>query len=447
LRFLSGDEKSIESTRQNVNKKRTYQRKPYFESAFGPACGHRTANFMLLHRPSADNRADMNQESAMRLHTFDIDLFLRDYWQKKPLLIRNPWGTWRNPIDPDELAGLACEAGVESRLITLARTQWKAEHGPIPETRFGKLGKAPWTMLVQAVDQHVPEVAALIEPFRFIPNWRIDDVMVSYASDGGGVGAHFDQYDVFLIQGLGMRRWQVGGLCDKDTPMLPHDDLRLIANFEATDEWLLEPGDILYVPPRIAHNGVAVGEDCMTYSIGFRAPSRSELIGDWCDDLLVVPDDDDRYADPDARAQDNPGEITADAIDRLHAMITEKLADRDAFARWFGAYNSTPKYPDMDWAPEEPIEVGALRAALSTGAALCRNPASRFSFVRGTDSAVMLFVDGQSFACSGETAAFAQSLCRQSRVEVDPALLSSETATNLIAQLFNQGSLDFERDG
>ena len=143
----------------------------------------------------------------MNFKTFDVDTFLRDYWQRKPLLIRNPWTAWQNPLDPDELAGLACEDHVESRLIKQARAAWKVEPGPIPETRFGKLGKAPWTLLVQAVDHHVPEVAALIEPFRFIPNWRIDDVMVSYASDGGGVGPHFDQYDVFLVQGLGTRRW------------------------------------------------------------------------------------------------------------------------------------------------------------------------------------------------------------------------------------------------
>ena len=129
----------------------------------------------------------------MHFTNFDTEAFLRDTWQKKPLLIRNPWAAWANPLDPDDLAGLACEPHVESRLIRLARDTLKVEPGPIPEKRFGKLGKAPWTLLVQAVDHHVPDVAALIAPFRFIPDWRIDDVMVSYASDGGGVGPHFDQ--------------------------------------------------------------------------------------------------------------------------------------------------------------------------------------------------------------------------------------------------------------
>ena len=230
----------------------------------------------------------------MPFRNFDTATFLRDYWQQRPLLIRNPWNGWHNPLSPDELAGLACEESVEARLISQSGAALEAEHGPFPEERFARLGEQGWSLLVQAVDHHVPEVAELIAPFRFIPDWRIDDVMVSLASDGGGVGPHFDHYDVFLIQGLGRRRWQVGQLCDDATPLLPHDDLRLLADFRATEEWLLEPGDILYVPPRIAHNGVAVGTDCMTYSVGFRAPSRTELIGGWCDEVVAGLEDDDR---------------------------------------------------------------------------------------------------------------------------------------------------------
>ena len=256
----------------------------------------------------------------MTFAQFDAAAFLRDHWQKTPCLIRNPWRDWQNPLDPDDLAGLACEDGVEARLVTRKRDDWKVEHGPFAEKRFAKTGKHPWTLLVQAVDQIVPDVAALIEPFRFVPNWRIDDVMVSYASDGGGVGPHFDQYDVFLIQGLGRWRWQVGPVADADAAMLPNDDLRLLADFTATDEWILEPGDILYLPPRFAHDGVALGDDCMTYSVGFRAPSRAELIAHWCDHLLAELADDDRYADPDLAPQANPGEIAPAALDRLQCV-------------------------------------------------------------------------------------------------------------------------------
>ena len=378
----------------------------------------------------------------MKLADFDIETFLSDYWQQKPLLIRNPWANWQNPLEPDELAGLACEPEVESRLVIGAQGSWAVEHGPLAEERFGKLGQEPSTLLVQAVDHHVPEVAALIAPFRFIPNWRIDDVMVSYATDGGGVGPHFDQYDVFLIQGHGRRRWRVGQHCDADSPLLPHEDLRLLAEFDATDEWLLEPGDILYVPPGIAHDGVAVGDDCMTYSIGFRAPSRSELITDYADDLVAEMQDDDRYTDAGLKVQANPGEISAGALDVLHAMITEKLADRKAFARWFGGYNSTPKYPEIDWTPDVVVDADEARELLAGGAALTRNPASRFSFVR-QENGVLLFVNGECFECAGEVASFAETLCSSDRVTLHSDLIEAQ---DLITRLLNQGSLAVDDD-
>ena len=382
----------------------------------------------------------------MKLNNFDVEVFLRDYWQQKPLLIRKAFADWANPLEPDELAGLACEPEVESRLIIGAQGSWAVEHGPLAEARFAVLGQEPSTLLVQAVDHHVPEVSALLAPFRFIPNWRIDDVMVSYATDGGGVGPHFDQYDVFLIQGHGQRRWRVGQHCDDTSALLPHDELRLLADFQATDEWLLEPGDILYVPPRIAHDGVAVGDDCMTYSIGFRAPSRHELITSFADDLVAEMEDDDRYADPGLPSQANPGEISAAALEALHQMVTEKLADRDAFARWFGEYSSAPKYPEVDWQPEEPVEAERLRSWIANGEPLTRNPASRFSFMRAEGGALLLFVDGECFETAGETAAFVEGLCAQDELIVDANLTHSEPTMALLVQLYNQGSIAFDQE-
>lgn len=381
---------------------------------------------------------------TMHLQHFDPEVFLRDYWQRKPLLIRNPWSAWINPLEPDELAGLACESDVESRIIVSSGATLSVEHGPIPEERFGELGQSPWTLLVQAVDHHVPEVAALLEPFRFIPNWRIDDVMVSYAADQGGVGPHFDQYDVFLVQGLGRRLWQVGTMCDEATRLLPHDDLRLLEHFDLTDEWVLEPGDILYVPPRLSHNGIALGDDCMTYSIGFRAPSRRELISAWCDDMLSGIPDDDRYTDPCLTMQDNPGEITPPALKRLHALVTEKMLDRDAFAAWFGRFNSTRRYPDIDWSPEEPITQADLQETLTNGAVLRRNPASRFSFtIRPADDraeeTTLLFVDGVSFDCHGDVATLAQRLCAHEHMVWDGE--PTNPALALIKALHDQGSI------
>lgn len=382
----------------------------------------------------------------MQLRDFDSGSFLRDHWQKAPALIRNPWVAWENPLAPEELAGLACEEEIESRLVIQTGGDWSVQHGPLPETRFDTLGEDPWTLLVQAVDHHVPAVAALIAPFRFVPNWRIDDVMVSYASDGGGVGAHFDQYDVFLIQGLGRRRWQIGQRCDETSALRPHDELRLLADFEATDEWVLEPGDILYVPPGIAHDGVAVGNDCMTYSIGFRAPARSELIAHWVDDRLADMPDDDRYTDRDLSAPDNPGEISPAAIDRLYAMVSETLADRDDFARWFGEYSSAPKYPEIDWWPDEPVDAETVRAKISQGIPLLRNPASRFSFVRRDADSLLLFVDGESFECTDETMSFAEELCAHDRVILDSEPTQPDDLITLLAELASRGSIAFDPD-
>ena len=375
---------------------------------------------------------------------FDRAAFLAEDWQRRPRLIRNPWIEWQSPLAPDELAGLACEPGIEARLVTRARGTLKVEHGPFAETRFARLGRAPWTLLVQAVDHAVPEVADLLAAFRFLPNWRIDDVMVSYASDGGGVGAHFDQYDVFLVQGLGRRRWQVGGPCDGRAALLPHDDLRLLAAFEPREEWVLEPGDILYLPPGIAHDGVAVGDDCMTYSIGFRAPARSELIAHWCDHLLAELADDDRYADPGLAPQPTPGAIAPAALARLHAMVTERLADPAAFARWFGKHATTPKYPDIDWAPDAPPTPADLAAALAAGAALVRNPASRFAFVASGAGALTLFVDGAAFDCAGPAADFAAGLCATPRLGPDPGWRADPATLRLAAELAARGSIALE---
>ncbi|QTD55553.1 cupin domain-containing protein [Parasphingorhabdus cellanae] len=380
----------------------------------------------------------------MQFNNFDIAAFLQDNWQKKPLFLKNPWTAWDNPLEPDELAGLAVEEGIESRLIIRSKGSWQLEHGPLPADRFDTLGNKHWTLLVQAVDHHVPEVAALIEPFRFIPNWRIDDVMVSFAADKGGVGPHFDQYDVFLIQGAGKRRWQVGGHCNENSALLPHDDLRLLANFEATETFVCEPGDILYIPPGVSHNGIAMGDDCMTYSIGFRAPSRSDLIGHWCDDLLADMQDDDRYSDPGIEEQSNPGEISSRAVDRLHAMITDKIGDRKAFARWFGQYSSTPKYSEMDWKPDEKIEMPALRERLQQGEILSRNPASRFSFIREDTGNSLLFVDGETMICAGDTISFAETLCAQDKVTIDAALADADDVMDLILKLLNHGCLAFD---
>ncbi len=377
----------------------------------------------------------------MHLARFDIDLFLRDYWQRQPLLIRNPWADWRNPLEPDELAGLACEEGIESRLIVHGENGLALENGPLPEARFADLAGQIYTLLVQAVDHHVPQVAALIEPFRFVPDWRIDDVMVSYAVTGGGVGPHFDQYDVFLVQGLGQLRWRVGPVCNDATPLHPHADLRLLQGFDTVAEWDLGPGDILYVPPGVAHDGVALSDDCMTYSVGFRAPSVAELVDGWADHCAAALPEDRRYADPGLMRQAHPAEITAPALDRLQALVLEALSDRAEFARWFASHASQPKYPEIDWQPEETFSPDDVRGLLAEGAALERNPASRFAFVRQDGGATLLAVNGETWPCTGAAAELAVQVC--DGPAFTPAPDQPDEVLALIAALANAGALAF----
>ncbi len=374
----------------------------------------------------------------MDLPRFDPAAFLRDHWQTAPLLLRDPWSAWANPLDPDELAGLACEEGVESRLITAS----VLEHGPFDADRLGRLGGTPWTLLVQAADEWVPDVAGLLAAFRFVPDWRVDDVMVSLAGDGGGVGPHVDHYDVFLIQGLGRRRWRIGAPLGEDADG-PEGPLRLLPGFETIAEWVLEPGDILYLPPGVPHDGVAEGDECMTYSVGFRAPLVSELVSHWADDRLETMSDR-RYADPGLTMQDNPGEITGNSLDRLYAMMIEAVADRDGFARWFGRHTTQPRDPEMDWSPDEPVEQDELRTAIAAGEPLVRNPAHRFAFLRDAGG-VTLFVGGEAHDCSGEVADLAERLCAAPRPSL-PAGPLSDDALALLVRLFDEGSLAFDED-
>ena len=364
-------------------------------------------------------------------------------WQRKPLLIRQAWAAWSNPLEPEELAGLACEPDVEARLVLRDRQGWRLEHGPLQAQRFASLPKRRWTLLVQAVDHAVPAVAALLNAFRFVPDWRIDDVMVSYAADGGGVGPHFDQYDVFLVQGLGQRRWQVGARCAANSALVPHQDLRLLADFEVKHEWLLNAGDILYLPPGYAHHGVGVGQHCMTYSIGFRAPARAELIGQWADAVLATSSDDDRYSDAGLTPPANAGELQAGSLARLQGMVIEALADPEIFARWFGRHATERKYPELKDRPTRAITAAQLDKRLARGARLKRHPASRYAFVRAKRD-VQLFVDGEVFSCRGPAARFAERLCGEAAWRIGAADVRASARCELAVVLFNFGALLFD---
>ncbi|APU30300.1 cupin [Ectopseudomonas alcaliphila JAB1] len=368
--------------------------------------------------------------------------FLRDYWQKKPLLVRQAVPDFESPISPDELAGLALEEEVESRLvIEHGERPWELQRGPFNEDTFQDLPERDWTLLVQAVDQFVPEVAELLEDFKFLPKWRIDDLMISFAAPGGGVGPHFDNYDVFLLQAHGHRRWQIGQMCDADSPLLPHADLKILAQFEPTDEWVLAPGDMLYLPPCLAHCGTAE-DDCMTYSVGFRAPSAAEVLTHFTDFLGQFLPDEERYSDADIQPSEDPNQIQRDALERLKALLNEHMSDERLLMTWFGQFMTEPKYPELVAGIE--IEEEDFLGALEDGAILIRNPSARMAWSEvGED--LVLFASGQSRLVSARLRELLKLICSADALHVENlgAWLADDEGRTLLWELVKQGSLGF----
>ncbi|MFY1021691.1 JmjC domain-containing protein [Ectopseudomonas khazarica] len=368
--------------------------------------------------------------------------FLRDYWQKKPLLVRQAITDFESPISPDELAGLALEEEVESRLvIEHGERPWELQRGPFNEDTFQDLPERDWTLLIQAVDQFVPEVAELLEDFKFLPKWRIDDLMISFAAPGGGVGPHFDNYDVFLLQAHGHRRWQVGQMCDSDSPLLPHADLKILAEFEPTEEWVLEPGDMLYLPPCLAHNGIAE-DDCMTYSVGFRAPSAAEVLTHFTDFLGQFLPDEERYSDADIQPSEDPNQIQRDALERLKALLNEHMSDERLLMTWFGQFMTEPKYPELVAG----IEIGEedFLGALEDGAIIIRNPSARMAWSEvGED--LVLFASGQSRLVTARLRELLKLICSADALHVENlgAWLADDEGRTLLWELVKQGSLGF----
>jgi 50S ribosomal protein L16 3-hydroxylase len=324
--------------------------------------------------------------------------FLKRYWQKSPLLMRGAFPQFDPPLDPRELAGLACEDGVESRLVlqTRRRPGWELRHGPFKRGDFMRLPKSHWTLLVQDVDKHVPKAAALLAPFHFIPAWRIDDLMVSYAADGGSVGPHVDSYDVFLLQAAGLRRW--------DISRRPHAparaaglELRQVQDFVAEESWLLFPGDMLYLPPGVAHHGVALGPG-MTCSIGFRAPSAGELLADHAGRLLESEPRERRYTDPGLEAAGKrSGELHGKARTQLRRLLQTELrtagSDLDV---GFGCYLTEIKPWLQPVPPRRASSPAELRRRLAAGHALYWHAAARTLWFKDRQGA-HLFVDGRHY--------------------------------------------------
>lgn len=279
-------------------------------------------------------------------------VFLRDYWQKQPLLIRDALPGFKGLLTRDALISLAYSEEAQSRLVVQRNGRWQLKHGPLNDRDFARLPEKQWTLLVQDVNHFLPSARELLSKFRFIPHARLDDLMVSYAPKGGGIGPHFDSYDVFLLQGLGSRRWQISA--QLDDAFIEGAPLRILKNFYPEQEWVLEAGDMLYLPPKYAHNGIAE-DDCMTYSIGFRAPSHEELMTQFLvflQDRVSAPG---RYADPDLQLQSHPSVLSPAMLSQVRTILNKIKWNQNDIEDFLGIYLSEPKPHVFFEQPEKPV--------------------------------------------------------------------------------------------
>lgn len=354
--------------------------------------------------------------------------FLAEYWQKKPLLIRQAIPGFTGVLELEELFDLACDEDVESRLIRHdAAKGWQVSRGPQkPSALKGR--KQPWTVLVQGLNLWVREADELLHRFDFIPQARLDDLMVSYATDSGGIGAHFDSYDVFLLQGFGQRRWRIGD--QTEHTLVEGAPLKLIADFHPTDEWVLEPGDMLYLPPRFAHEGTAIGE-CTTYSIGFRAPQARELgaafLG-WLSERTDLPG---MYADPDLTLQENSAEISDAMVDRVADMLNGIRWSREDVAGFLGHYLTEPKPSVFFVPPDDPLSRKRFGSAVAENGFML-DPGTLMLFRDGC-----FHVNGEPLdTCEADTGTLAR-LAHARRLEADTSL--SGGTLDLLYRLYTDG--------
>ena len=374
---------------------------------------------------------------TVNLNDLTPEQFLAQYWQKKPLLIRGGFTDFKDPISADELAGLAMEEQIESRLVWQKDGQWQAEHGPFED--YSHLGDKDWSLLIQGTDHFDADVAELIRPFRFIPNWRIDDVMVSFATPGGGVGPHVDYYDVFIIQGSGKRHWQVGSN-EQLTEVVAHQALLHVETFDPIIDVELMPGDILYIPPGFPHQGVAI-EPSMSFSVGFRTTSKAHLFSALADHIIDNQLNTDMVIDPYRQVTTKPGLLDQQDFDNLKQSLKEVINDDQKLADFFGQHFSQAKH-ELDLEPlEDDFSTDELLEVLQNDQQLIRIGGLRSVYLIDALAEGSIYINGEKFMLSETLSPALQLFADHSELsyqQLAPWLKQPEFVT-FVSQLINAG--------
>ena len=372
------------------------------------------------------------------MYTLDLNQmsqneFLTTYWQKKPVVIRQGFKDFVDPISPDEFAGIAMEETVQSRLVSKKDGQWQAEF-----ESYEHLGERDWSLVIQALDNFSEEAAELIEPFRFLPHWRLDDLMVSFATAGGGVGSHIDNYDVFICQGSGKRHWRVGDR-GQHAEVIPHEALLHVAPFDAIIDVELEPGDILYIPPGFPHEGTAL-EPSMSFSVGFRANSAISLLSGFADHIIDNDLGGQLLEDPNRQAITNSGEITNEDYASIKQQLQKLLDNDELFKNFAGNFLTNAKH-ELDLMPsEEPFERDEVSELLALHA-IKRLGGLRAFYFEDTINDGICYINGEQVTFTSEIAPAIKLLCDQ--VIVMPNELApwceNEHFVTLMVEFLDQG--------
>ena len=381
----------------------------------------------------------------MILNELNQEQFLRDYWQKKPCVIRGFIPDFADLIDENELAGLAMEESVDSRIVSNNNGQWSVVQGPIDDFEQHCLGK--WSLLVQSVDRFIDEVDELSDLVNFIPHWRLDDVMMSYSVTGAGVGPHIDEYDVFIIQGSGSRRWQVGLPGDYDT-LLPHPLLKQITDFKPVIDEVLVPGDVVYIPPKHPHNGVAL-EPCMNYSIGFRAPTDAELLIGIIDQNAYESIPATRYRDENSLlsrgVEKLASAVSANELSGLKSSLQQLLASPET-DRAIMQYLSQQALPDFE-PLSEPYSAAEIREILRNRAQLCRLAGVKPIYQDEQDSDEFeFFIDGNMFKTEASIRPYVERVLNHRNIDLNQeffnSVLEDPHFVSIVTQLVNSSYWD-----
>lgn len=366
------------------------------------------------------------------------EIFLKEYWQKKPLLIKQALPNFQGTIDANELAGLAMEQEIESRIIQHdANKNWQVTHGPFDG--FEQFGEENWTLLVQAVNNWSRDTDQLISLFHFIPRWRIDDVMVSFSTPNGGVGAHLDQYDVFILQGEGKRRWQVGLPDNNLQTLIPHPDLKQVSDFTPYIDEVTESGDLLYIPPNHPHNGISI-ENSLNFSIGFQAPSNQDLWSAFADKLIDEEKGEIRFGDENRAVSKQPELLTSDDVTDLKQFMLKKLDDEQLFSDFIGQYLTQSHHTLELLIPVEPFSHDQITE-------FAENDEIQFVPVAGIKSLVCytpdtnLFINGEKFQLFEETKELAEILSKSDALTTVKAksFLGCLKNRQLLTNVLNKG--------